>query len=155
MRLATHKDYRKFVTDYDLEFYPLGGDPKVGFRHPGAHSTMLVDLAVAMPDFCARLCRAAAVSSSVCLRCFLRRPIFRQVLSDFIVKHRGVFTIDTKDAFENVRQVEEVVFSCWEACTKDDPEGDGVAFTAQVRQSCLSDARWGSTQATRTDNQDM
>ena len=29
IRIATHKDYRKFVTDYDLEFYPLGGDPKV------------------------------------------------------------------------------------------------------------------------------
>ncbi len=31
IRIATHKDYRKFVTDYDLEFYPLGGDPKVKF----------------------------------------------------------------------------------------------------------------------------
>ena len=29
VRIATHKDYREFVSRYDLEFYPLGGDPKV------------------------------------------------------------------------------------------------------------------------------
>ena len=34
IRVATHKDYRKFVTDYELEFYPLGGDPKVFFISP-------------------------------------------------------------------------------------------------------------------------
>ncbi|KAK1942060.1 Sterol 3-beta-glucosyltransferase UGT80A2 [Phytophthora citrophthora] len=28
VRLATHKIYRDFVTSHDIEFYPLGGDPK-------------------------------------------------------------------------------------------------------------------------------
>ncbi|ETO69701.1 hypothetical protein F444_13752 [Phytophthora nicotianae P1976] len=28
VRLATHKIYREFVTSHDVEFYPLGGDPK-------------------------------------------------------------------------------------------------------------------------------
>ena len=30
VRLATHKVYREFVEEHDLEFYPLGGNPQVG-----------------------------------------------------------------------------------------------------------------------------
>ena len=30
VRLASHRVYREFVTGFGLEFYPLGGDPKVG-----------------------------------------------------------------------------------------------------------------------------
>lgn len=30
MRIASHAVYREFVTSFDLEFYPLGGDPKAG-----------------------------------------------------------------------------------------------------------------------------
>lgn len=29
VRIASHKEYRSFVTSYGLEFYPLGGDPRV------------------------------------------------------------------------------------------------------------------------------
>ena len=29
VRLATHKVYRDFVEEHDLEFYPLGGNPQV------------------------------------------------------------------------------------------------------------------------------
>ncbi|GMH36151.1 hypothetical protein BSKO_04019 [Bryopsis sp. KO-2023] len=29
VRLASHRDYKGFVTSFGLEFYPLGGDPKV------------------------------------------------------------------------------------------------------------------------------
>ena len=29
VRVASHAVYRKFVTSFRLEFYPLGGDPKV------------------------------------------------------------------------------------------------------------------------------
>lgn len=29
MRLASHANFREFVTSFGLEFYPLGGDPKV------------------------------------------------------------------------------------------------------------------------------
>ena len=31
VRVASHAAYRKFVTSFGLEFYPLGGDPKVSF----------------------------------------------------------------------------------------------------------------------------
>ena len=56
-----------------------------------------------------------------------------QVLSDFIVKHRGVFTVNAKDAIENVNQVEEVVYSSYDACTQPDPEDpDKRPFVAQV-----------------------
>lgn len=30
VRIASHAVYREFVTSFDLEFYPLGGDPKAG-----------------------------------------------------------------------------------------------------------------------------
>lgn len=56
-----------------------------------------------------------------------------QILSDFIVKHRGVFTVNTKDAFENIDQVEAIVFSSYDACTKPDPEDPQKrSFVAQV-----------------------
>ena len=29
MRLASHSVYREFITGFGLEFFPLGGDPKV------------------------------------------------------------------------------------------------------------------------------
>ena len=29
VRLASHAVYREFITNFGLEFYPLGGDPKV------------------------------------------------------------------------------------------------------------------------------
>eukprot|EP00951_Prasinocladus_malaysianus_P004503 scaffold31567_cov30-Prasinocladus_malaysianus.AAC.1 len=29
VRLATHETYRQWVASYGLEFFPLGGDPKV------------------------------------------------------------------------------------------------------------------------------
>jgi len=29
VRIASHKVYREFVVMFDLEFYPIGGDPKV------------------------------------------------------------------------------------------------------------------------------
>lgn len=59
--------------------------------------------------------------------------LFIQILSDFIVKHRGVFTVNTKDALENINQVEEIVFSSYDACTQPDP-GDKKkrSFVAQA-----------------------
>ena len=33
MRLASHSVYRDFITGFGLEFFPLGGDPKV--KSPG------------------------------------------------------------------------------------------------------------------------
>lgn len=60
-------------------------------------------------------------------------PLEMQILSDFIVKHRGVFTVNTKDAFENIDQVEEIVFSSYDACTKPDPDDPQQrSFKAQV-----------------------
>jgi len=56
-----------------------------------------------------------------------------QVLSDFIVKHRGVFTVNTKDAFENIDQVEDIVFSSYDACTLPDPADTSQRpFVAEV-----------------------
>ena len=82
MRLASHAVYRSVVLECGLEFYPLGGDPKV--------------------------------------------------LSEYIVKNRGIIPSNAKDAMLNYRQVEAVIMSTYDACVKPDPEGDGQAFTAQV-----------------------
>jgi len=32
VRLASHSVYRDFITGFGLEFFPLGGDPKVNSR---------------------------------------------------------------------------------------------------------------------------
>lgn len=120
------------MTDYELEFYPLGGDPKVRKAQMDCMSCSLfygcnniIVLITASSDR-----TFSELKFDMCLTWSLV-----QILSDFIVKHRGVFTLDTKDAFENLRQVEDVVFSSWDACTKPDPEGDGRAFTAQASSS--------------------
>ena len=68
---------------------------------------------------------------------FLLQPTsLLQILSDFIVKHRGVFTTNTKDAFENIKQVHDIVFSSYDACTQPDPEGDQTPFQAQASLCC-------------------
>ncbi|KAK9794957.1 hypothetical protein WJX73_003179 [Symbiochloris irregularis] len=82
VRLASHAVYRDIVLECNLEFYPLGGDPKV--------------------------------------------------LSEYIVKNRGIIPSSAKDAVANYKQVEAVVMSTYAACTEPDPEGDGRAFMAQA-----------------------
>eukprot|EP00884_Botryococcus_braunii_P017693 jgi/Botrbrau1/4607/Bobra.60_2s0092.1 len=56
-----------------------------------------------------------------------------EVLSDFIVRNRGIWPSGPRDAMTNIRQVEEIVRSTYPACTEPDPEEDGgTPFTAQV-----------------------
>ena len=85
VRLASHAVYRSVVIECGLEFFPLGGDPKV--------------------------------------------------LSEYIVKNRGIIPSSAKDAVANYKQVEAVVMSTYDACTASDPEGDGQPFRAQVRKN--------------------
>ncbi|KAL0052666.1 hypothetical protein WJX82_005636 [Trebouxia sp. C0006] len=82
VRVASHAAYRKFVTSFGLEFYPLGGDPKV--------------------------------------------------LSDYIVKNRGIMPGSARDAYDQYREVESIVMSTYKACTETDVEGDGRPFTAEA-----------------------
>ncbi|KAA6419998.1 MAG: UDP-Glycosyltransferase superfamily isoform 1 [Trebouxia sp. A1-2] len=82
VRVASHAAYRKFVMSFGLEFYPLGGDPKV--------------------------------------------------LSDYIVKNRGIMPGSARDAYDQYREVESIVMSTYSACTETDVEGDGMPFTAQA-----------------------
>lgn len=82
VRLASHKVYRSFVTQYGLEFFPLGGDPVL--------------------------------------------------LSDFIVRNRGVVPTSLKDAFENMAEVEKLLRSTYAACVEPDVEGNNKPFRAQA-----------------------
>ncbi|KAK9830159.1 hypothetical protein WJX72_010056 [[Myrmecia] bisecta] len=82
VRLASHSVYRDFVQSFGLEFYPLGGDPKV--------------------------------------------------LSDYIVKNRGIIPGSAKDAIDNYHQVEQIIMSTYAACTQPDEESGGEPFTAQA-----------------------
>ena len=92
VRLASHAVYRSVVLECGLEFYPLGGDPKV--------------------------------------------------LSEYIVKNRGIIPSSAKDAVTNYHQVEDVVMSTYDACISPDPEGDGRPFKAQVGPAPLTTASW-------------
>mmetsp|Transcript_39814 Transcript_39814/g.88504 ORF Transcript_39814/g.88504 Transcript_39814/m.88504 type:complete len:1166 (+) Transcript_39814:378-3875(+) len=83
VRIASHKVYREFVTGFGLEFYPLGGDPKV--------------------------------------------------LSEFVVKHRGIMPgLDVKDALAQRAQVKEILYSSWGACVQADPENPHKPFVAEA-----------------------
>ncbi len=62
-----------------------------------------------------------------------------QVLSDYIVKNRGIMPGSARDAYDQYREVESIVMSTYKACTETDTEGDGRPFKAEVRTNhCLS-----------------
>ena len=58
-----------------------------------------------------------------------------QVLSDYIVKNRGILPGSARDAYDQYREVESIVMSTYKACVETDTEGDNVPFTAQVQGS--------------------
>lgn len=104
-----------FVTGFGLEFYPLGGDPKVttscSAHLPYTHLPIRSD--------CARD-NAKAVSRVITTFC-----AFRQVLSDFIVESRGIVPRSIKSGMDNIEQVNLIVNSTFEAATQPDPGPDG------------------------------
>ncbi|GMH35759.1 hypothetical protein BSKO_03627 [Bryopsis sp. KO-2023] len=81
VRLASHSVYRDFVLSAGLEFYPLGGDPKV--------------------------------------------------MIELIVKNRSILPQSIGDVQKNREQLKDIVFSTFDACIADDPDG-GRAFQAQA-----------------------
>lgn len=78
VRLASHAVYREFVTSFGLSFYPLGGRPEVNGCSPGCSSGMLtLSENLMIPQ------QASGVG---------QQPLLSvQVLSDYIVKNRGIF----------------------------------------------------------------
>ncbi|GAX76945.1 hypothetical protein CEUSTIGMA_g4392.t1 [Chlamydomonas eustigma] len=83
VRIASHKVYREFVTGFGLEFYPIGGDPKV--------------------------------------------------LSEFVVKHRGIMPgLNISDAMQQREQVRDILYSSWGACVLPDPENPNKPFIADA-----------------------
>ncbi|KAG1676362.1 hypothetical protein FOA52_001157 [Chlamydomonas sp. UWO 241] len=83
VRIASHKVFREFVTGFGLEFYPIGGDPKV--------------------------------------------------LSEFVVKHRGIMPgLNIADALEQREQVKQILYSSWGACVLPDPEHLDKPFIADA-----------------------
>ena len=60
-----------------------------------------------------------------------------QVLSDYIVKNRGILPGSARDAYDQYREVELIVMSTYKACVEADTDGDGLPFTAQVHRQTL------------------
>ena len=60
-----------------------------------------------------------------------------QVLSDYIVKNRGIVPGSAKDAYDQYREVEAIVMSTYKACTETDTEGGASPFTAEVKGGAL------------------
>jgi sterol 3beta-glucosyltransferase len=82
IRLATHAPYRDFVEGFGLEFYPLGGDPKV--------------------------------------------------LSEYVVKNRGIFTNSVAEVMAQRKQLKAIIHSTYPACTEPDPEHPDMPFTVSL-----------------------
>ena len=58
------------------------------------------------------------------------------MLSDYIVKNRGIMPGSARDAYDQYREVESIVMSTYKACTEADTESNGAPFTAQVGKAC-------------------
>jgi len=83
VRIASHAVYRQAVLDAGLEFYPLGGDPKV--------------------------------------------------LSEFVVKHGGILPgLDLSEVAEQRRQMRDILYSTWPACSEPDPDTPDKPFVADA-----------------------
>ncbi|KAK9866772.1 hypothetical protein WJX84_010996 [Apatococcus fuscideae] len=82
VRLATHAVYRSFVEGFDLEFYPLGGDPTV--------------------------------------------------LSEYVVRNRGVMPHGVREIGDQRKQLRDIIFSCWPACSAPDPDHTDMPFMAEA-----------------------
>ena len=61
------------------------------------------------------------------------------MLSDYIVKNRGILPGSARDAYDQYREVEAIVMSTYKACVETDEEGNGDPFTAQVIHSHCTD----------------
>eukprot|EP00891_Asterochloris_glomerata_P004480 jgi/Astpho2/4480/e_gw1.00067.94.1_t len=53
-----------------------------------------------------------------------------EVLSDYIVKNRGIFPGSAKDAYDNYSEVEDIVMSTFDSCVE--PDEDGTEFVAEA-----------------------
>lgn len=49
------------------------------------------------------------------------------MLSDFIVKNRGIIPKDAKTSMASLKETEDIIMSCWAACVETDTEGDSAA----------------------------
>lgn len=54
------------------------------------------------------------------------------VLSDYIVRNRGVIPSSAADAMTNMAEVQQLLFSTWGACSAPDPESLDKPFSAQA-----------------------
>lgn len=61
-----------------------------------------------------------------------------QVLSDYIVKNRGILPGSARDAYDQYREVEAIVMSTYRACVEADTDSGGASFTAQVTADILA-----------------
>ena len=59
VRLASHEVYREFVEGFGLEFFPLGGDPKVWLCCWGMSIGSICNLRCVLSDVTCRQCRSA------------------------------------------------------------------------------------------------
>ena len=152
MRLATHASFRELVEGAGLEFYPLGGDPqqlssymvclalfwvqtmesrKWTFR-------ITVDAVPAPHDLCDCTLRSThdstghhACVSTMHKGCAVYAVIDRACLRGRQVENRGI--VPGPKQLPQIpgqrRQLREVIWSCWPACSAPSPHTPDVPFT--------------------------
>lgn len=95
VRIATHEDFRSFVTENKLEFYNIGGDPKelMSYMVRSKHPIMRIRVC----DF-----RLIGVTDPGLM------PGFESLTNGDIGRKR--------------KMLGEILCGCWDACTQSDPE---------------------------------
>ena len=107
MRLATHSNFREFVTGEGLEFYPLGGDPKVL-----AECKTLISLTYFLEE--------------------IDHPILSFIFGLDMVKNKGFLPSRPADVSTQRKQLKAIINSTWPACTEADTESNGQPFVADA-----------------------
>ncbi|KAH9624273.1 hypothetical protein KSS87_021623 [Heliosperma pusillum] len=127
VRLATHANFKDFVLTSGLEFFPLGGDPKI--------LAEWVDLGVSCPQLTSTTCELTSIQCQLARLAWTCPKLAWTKLEllghVYMVKNKGFLPSGPSEIPTQRIQMKEIIYSLPSACR--DPDVDsGVPFKADA-----------------------